>query len=72
MGTKPTLDTAYRSEHREYCVVNPATGALTNHHPVPTGASQAYVIGERVKPEEATHVIVTVTTIEPAQPTKGH
>jgi hypothetical protein len=52
--------TDYRSEYRERVIVSPR-GNLTNHHWTPDG-----LIGRRVTKEEATHVIVTKVTVEPA------
>lgn len=49
---------SYRKEHREPCIVGPR-GNLTNHH-----WPAADMIGTRVQPSEATHIVVTVTTIE--------
>lgn len=52
--------TQYRNVHREPTIISPR-GELTNHHWTEDG-----LIGERVKPEEATHFIVHTTTVEPA------
>lgn len=52
------------SQHRVPCVVNPFTGHLTNHHPIPDDNQFGYLLGNRVTDEEATHVIVTTTKVE--------
>jgi hypothetical protein len=54
------IDLDYRKEWREPCVIGPR-GHLTNHHWIDENT-----IGERVKPEEATHFTVTMVTVEEA------